>query len=366
MLRAGADPYVVAGRYDMTVLDVVALLNLVLFGLPDGMDIETARALLSSDPDVAGVEANSIIMSPEGHGRSAVQFSQPTDLLIEDPAYGYNLVGAATNSCATGAGVVVAVLDTGIDTSHPDFENRLVEGWNVITSSDDVNESKDGIDNDGDGSTDEMFGHGTHVSGIVARVAPGASILPIKVLNDDGVGDAFGLAQGIVFAIAAGADVINMSLSSLNDSQIVRAAVEAAQEAGIVVVAATGNSGHAEPKEYPAAIDGVLAVAATGPDDLKSEFSNYGDEIHMSAPGTEIESSLPGGVVGMASGTSMAAPFIAAAVALTIERYPDLSPEEVEDKIEEASTIIDVINPEYAGQLGAGRLDLVTTLACGG
>ena len=185
-----------------------------------------------------------------------------------------------------------------------------------------------------------------------------------KVLNDDGVGDAFGLAQGIVYAMSAGADVINLSLSSLNDSEIVRKAIEAAREAGVVVVAATGNAGTAEPKEYPAAIDGVIAVAATGPDDHKSDFSNYGAEIRVSAPGTEIESSLPGGTHGVASGTSMAAPFIAAAVALAVERFPDFSPAQIEERILSSTTVIDSLNPDYAGQLGAGRLDLVTALGC--
>ncbi|MEZ4497934.1 MAG: S8 family serine peptidase [Thermomicrobiales bacterium] len=364
ILREGVDPNAVAGRYGISVLSFVDLLNLVLFGVPAGIDLDALRSLMANDPDVTGFEANSIIMSPEGHGRSEVQFSQPTNLAIQDPEYGYQLVGAIDVGCATGAGVIVAVLDTGIEVDHPDFAGRLMPGWNVIDSNDDVSESEDGIDNDADGSIDEMYGHGTHVAGIIARVAPGATILPIKVLNDDGVGDAFGLAQGIVYAMSAGADVINLSLSSLNDSEIVRKAIEAAREAGVVVVAATGNAGTAEPKEYPAAIDGVIAVAATGPDDQKSDFSNYGDEIRVSAPGTEIESSLPGGTLGVASGTSMAAPFIAAAVALAIERFPELSPAEVEARILSSTTVIDRLNPDYAGQLGAGRLDLVAALGC--
>lgn len=305
-------------------------------------------------------------MTPEKavNGRSMVQFSQPVDLRIPNPAYGYDLVGAVDVGCVTGDGVIVAVLDTGIDVDHPAFAGRLLPGWNVIDGVDHVRDTRDGVDNDGDNITDEMYGHGTHVAGIVARVAPGAKILPVRVLNDDGIGDAFGLAQGIVFAVTAGADVINLSLSSVTDSQIVRKAVEFAHAEGVVVVAATGNAGHAEPKEFPAAIEGVIAVAATGPDDLKAAFSNYGSEIRMSAPGTEIESVLPDGKSGPASGTSMAAPFIAAAAALTIERYPDMTPDEIADRIESASQKIDPLNPEYAGQLGAGRLDLINTIAC--
>jgi subtilisin family serine protease len=366
ILSDGANPETVAGRYGITVLDFVDAINLALFRVPDSVNLDALRAMLADDPNVGVVEANSIVGSPEGHQRSQVQFSQPGDVLVADPDYGYELVGSVTSRCVTGSGVIVAVLDTGIDTAHPEFSGRLVAGWNVIDGTDNVSEGQDGLDNDGDQSIDEMFGHGTHVAGIVARVAPGAMIMPVKVLNDDGIGDAFGLAQGLIFATSAGADVINLSLSSVTDSNIVRAAIEAVRAEGVVVVAATGNSGHEEPKEYPAAIEGVIAVAATGPDDLKSSFSNYGAEIRMSAPGTDIESALPGGEYGIASGTSMAAPFIAAAVALTIERYPDLTPDEVAEQIQAASTEIDPLNPEYAGRLGAGRLDLITTLACSG
>jgi subtilisin family serine protease len=360
------EPETVASRYGLTTLAFIDALKLALFSVPDGVELDALRALMERDPDIGLIEANSILGSPEGHERSEVQFSQQDGLLVEDPDYGYELVGSVDSGCVTGSGVIIAVLDTGIDRTHELFAGRLVPGWNVIDGTDNVDEIQDGIDNDGDGSTDEMFGHGTHVSGIVARVAPGATIMPIKVLNDDGIGDAFGLAQGLIVAMTSGADVINLSLSSVTDSQIVRRAIEAVQAEGIVVVAATGNSGHEDPKEYPAAIEGVIAVAATGPDDLKSTFSNYGDEIRMSAPGTDIESSLPGGQYGVASGTSMAAPFIAAAIALTIERYPDLTPEQVADLIQQASSELDPINPEYAGQLGAGRLDLIATLACGG
>jgi subtilisin family serine protease len=319
---------------------------------------------MASDPDIAAIEVNTINQAPEAHARSSILFSIPENISA-NPQYGYELVGATGASCVSGSGVIVAVLDTGIDPLHPEFRNRLSEdGWSVLTDSADFAETTNGIDEDGDGLVDEMYGHGTHVSGIIVRVAPGATLLPIKVLNDDGIGDAFSVAQGIAYAVAHGADVINLSLSSTYDSEIVRAAVRYARDNDALLIAATGNSGKDEPKEYPAATDGVIGVAATGPDDLKSSYSNYGVEISMSAPGTGIESTLPGGTYGVASGTSMAAPFISAAVALMIEFDPGASIEEIEQRIESSSLAIDPLNPEFAGQLGAGRLDLSNTIDC--
>jgi subtilisin family serine protease len=355
MLKKGADPGAVASRWNLQVLDQMPELNVVLYGSPVIADTRVLIEPMSADPDVAAIEVNAIAQAPEAHARSSILFSIPENV-TGNPQYGYELVGATGASCVSGQGVVVAVLDTGIDPDHPEFRGRLSDlGWNVLTGTSDFAETTDGIDDDGDGLFDEMYGHGTHVSGIIARVAPGAMLMPVKVLNDDGVGDAFGVAQGILYASENGAEVLNLSLSSTYDSEIVRASVAAARGKGALVVAATGNSGESEPKEYPAASDGVIGVAATDPNDVKSSFSNYGVEI-----------TLPGGKYGVASGTSMAAPFISAAVALMMDFYPDATPDQVEQIIETSSLKIDPLNPDYVGQLGAGRLDLSNAIDCRG
>ena len=142
-------------------------------------------------------------------------------------------------------------------------------------------------------------------------------------------------------------------------------AIQAARERGVVVVASAGNADRESPKEYPSASPGVMGVASTGPDDVKSPFSNYGAELSMSAPGTGIESAIPGGGYGASSGTSMAAPFVTAAVALVMEKNPTMTVDEIEAVIESTSAPLDSTNPDYVGKLGSGRLDITAAVDCG-
>jgi subtilisin family serine protease len=153
-------------------------------------------------------------------------------------------------------------------------------------------------------------------------------------------------------------------LSSPIDSQGVDQAIAYAENAGVVIVAATGNDNTDTPKQYPAASDGVIGVAATGPDDVKSPFSNYGPDIKISAPGTDIESALPGSSYGVSSGTSMATPFVAGAVALLMQKEPSLSAEAIRALVMQASDSINAENPDYIDLLGAGRLDITNAVEC--
>lgn len=361
-VKKDADPAVVAARWGVQVLGWIPEVRLALLGLVDIPDTRIMLDPVSKDPDIDIVEINSINKAPEA--RSAVNFSTqlPTGI---SPDYGYPLTGASETTCVDGTGVVVAVVDTGIDTSHPDFAGKISPDiYNVIDHTADANETANGVDDDVDGMVDEMYGHGTHVAGIISRVAPGATILPIKALNDEGVGDAYALTEAIVYATDHGADVINLSLSSPIDSDAVKVGLNYAEAAGVVIVAATGNDDTNAPKQYPAASEGVVGVAATGPDDVKSPFSNYGSEISISAPGTDIESALPGGTYGVASGTSMAAPFVAGGIALLMQKESSLSAEAIRAIVEQSAISINEVNPDYVGELGAGRLDITAAVGC--
>ena len=360
LLREGADPDVVAARHGGEVLSSIPALNSALFGFPVGTDMAAKTAEVLADPDVIGVEANGLIQPPEATTKDT------ESLKVSDPTYGYELVGELEPGCVTPTGIIVAVIDTGIDPTHPAFAGKLTnDGWNVLDNNADFADIANGIDDDGDGIVDEMYGHGTHVAGIIARLAPTVKILPIKALNDEGIGDSFGVATGIVYAYEHGANVINLSLSSTQESAVVDRAIQAARERGIIVVASAGNSDRESPKEYPSASPGVIGVAATGPGDIKSPFSSYGAELSMSAPGTEIESAIPGGGYGEASGTSMAAPFVTAAVALVMEKNPEMNADDIEALIESTSASLDTANPEYVGKLGSGRLDIAAAVDCG-
>jgi thermitase len=363
MLRQGADPDVVAGRHGGQVLSTIPTLNSALFGFPEGTDLVAKTAELLADPDVISVEANGLIQPPEAMANDSLS---PDSSTVPDPNYGYEVVGELAPGCVTPTGIIVAVIDTGIDQHHPAFGGRLTsDGWNVLDGNADYQEVANGTDDDGDGLIDEMYGHGTHVAGVIARIAPTVKILPIKALNDDGIGDSFGVATGIVYAYEHGARVINLSLSSTQESEVVDRAILAAHERGVVVVASAGNSDRETPKEYPSASPWVIGVASTDPEDVKSSFSNYGAELSLSAPGTEIESATPGGGYGATSGTSMAAPFVTGAVALVMEKNPNMSTDEIQALIESTSVSLDATNPGYVGKLGSGRLDIDAAVDCG-
>jgi subtilisin family serine protease len=229
-----------------------------------------------------------------------------------------------------GLGVKVAVIDTGIDIDHPDLASNIAGGCNFVVVRGKVNPTKYDDDN----------GHGTHVAGTIAGidneigvigVAPEASLYAVKVLNKSGSGYVSDIVLGIQWAISNGMDVINMSLGSSYDVDSLRQACDAAYEAGIVVVAAAGNSGDTDSDNdviYPARYASVIAVAATDLADMRTYWSSDGPEVELAAPGAGIYSTYKGGGYSTLSGTSMATPHVAGTVALMLGT-DDFSPDEV-------------------------------------
>ncbi|MBI4371118.1 MAG: S8 family peptidase [Elusimicrobia bacterium] len=235
----------------------------------------------------------------------------------EDPRvpWGVRAVGApAAWPAGRGAGVRVAVIDTGVDCGHPDLRCDPRAGYNVLAP--------------GAAPRDDNR-HGTHVAGTIAGrglgggvlgVAPEATLLPVKVLNAQGGGQVSWIIAGLDWAARAGADVINLSLGSPENSPALERAVKGALAAGAAVVCAAGNEGpEAGSVDYPAAYPGVLAVSAASRDWI-APFSSRGREVDLIAPGVEILSTVPGGRYGVFSGTSMAAPHVAGLAALAVER----------------------------------------------
>ena len=261
-----------------------------------------------------------------------------------------------------GSGVTVAVIDTGVDTTHPDLVDNLVPGIAVTGGG------------AGDNVTDG-HGHGTHVAGIIAAVAdnaigvagvaPGASILPVKSLDDTGAGWSSDVAEGIVRAVDRGAAVINLSLSSGGDSPVVADAVSYARSQGAVLVAAAGNARQrGNPTAYPAALPGVIGVAATDVGDNDAAFSNTGDYVDLAAPGVAIRSALPGGNYGNLSGTSMAAPHVAGVAALLVDELTEEGPVPSDDPVTALliRTAEDLGEPGWDPAHGYGLVDPMTAL----
>lgn len=233
-----------------------------------------------------------------------------------DPRYGEQyapqLVGAeeAWDVTQGSSDVTVAIVDTGVDYTHPDLEEKVVKG-------------KDFIDNDDDPMDENM--HGTHCAGIaaaltnngvgIAGMAPEVTILAERVLDANGSGTLDSVAQGITHAADEGADVISLSLGSAQGATTLEEAVNYAASKGSVVVAAAGNESTSSPS-YPAYYEAAIAVAATDSNDRIASFSNYGDWVDVAAPGVNILSTVPGGGYQTASGTSMATPLVAGQAAL--------------------------------------------------
>lgn len=216
-----------------------------------------------------------------------------------------------------GAGTVVAVVDTGVDATHPDLTGRVLAGHDTVR--DDPLPVRDG-------RTDPQ-GHGTHVAGIVAAVAdngigvaglaPQAKVLPVRVLDRWGSGYDSEIAEGIIWAADHGADVVNLSLSGPQPSSVLAASVAYAQAQGALVVAAAGNDRlQGNLVQYPAAYPGVVGVGALGTATTAASYSSTGGYVDVAAPGSGIVSTLPRGGYGNLDGSSMAAPYVSAAAAL--------------------------------------------------
>jgi len=274
---------------------------------------------------------------------------------------------------------VVAVIDTGIDPGHPVLAGNLyTAGFDFVEKHKRGFDHPDGVDNDGDGLVDEAYGHGTHIAGSVMAVDPWARILPIRCLNSDGNGSGFDIAAGIFYAVDAGADVINLSLSFEIPSLSVVSALQYAEAMDVVVITSAGNTGgevlfpgNYDPADYSwtlpllgqVTLDGhnLVTVAAVDELDGKAGFSAYGDSVDLSAPGVDIYSAMPGGGFAWWSGTSMAAALVSGAAALTIGiggPVPFTSPP---DLLIDHTDPIDRHNPGLEGDLGTGRINALSS-----
>lgn len=230
---------------------------------------------------------------------------------------------AWTNS--TGLEVKVAILDTGIDKDHPDLGDNIMDGVNFVKIRGKIIADQWDDDN----------GHGTHCAGIVAAVdndigvigvAPQAYLYGVKVLDRRGSGYVSDIILGIQWSIDKGMQVINMSLGTSSDVQSLHDACDAAEAAGIVVIAAAGNSGDTDPDSdviYPAKYDSVIAVAATDDTDARASWSSDGPKVELAAPGVDIYSTWKGGDYATKSGTSMACPHVTGTAALVLAAPED-------------------------------------------
>jgi len=206
------------------------------------------------------------------------------------------------------------------------------------------------------------YGHGTMVAGLVHRIAPGATLVPIRAFHNDGNGSMADVIQGIYYAAdTAKVNVVTMSFSSPANSDDLKAAIAYAQSKGIICVASVSNSSSGA-LVYPAAEDGVIGIAATDYVDFKASFSDWGNDVALAAPGVNITSTFPRSADhrdhwAMASGTSFSTPMVAGTVAMMKTlNWSGVDPDHAVDFLNKAADPI--LDPAYRKKLGSGRLDV--------
>lgn len=340
-------------------------LGLTKLQLSKSMDVKSAINKLKDDPGVEYVEP---VYVRKAFGLRSVESESVVDSVYSsDPFYtnGWQWGLEALNmedmwgatSVEERSQVTIAVIDTGVDTEHPELAGSIIDGYDFVNN---------------DSDADDDNGHGTHVAGIaaaahdsvgIAGVAGGAAIMPVKVLDENGGGSTVGIINGILYAVNNGADVINLSLGSYYPSRAEEEAIAYALDRRVTVIAAAGND-DGDDVNYPAAYDGVIAVGAvdwdsTSNDYNVADFSNVGQpaerQVDIFAPGVDILSSIPQELdnpgnrmfTGMgdenedgyflANGTSMAAPFVAGMAAMLLAEDSGLSCAAVLHELQDAA-----------------------------
>lgn len=251
-----------------------------------------------------------------------------------------------------GSGVVVAVIDTGVDTANPQLGPGVDAAKGAdFTPADPDEDNEPPLTSRGDG-TEDTVGHGTKVAGIIAArphedsgfvgLAPEATILPVRQNDQHGSGNVRSLAQSVDHAVAQGADVINISQDSersLSEHSSLKRAIDDALAQDVVVIASVGNDGEdGKAKEtYPAAYDGVLAVASSDRNNERAPFSQAGHFVGIAAPGVDMVSTVPGGGQCVDHGTSFSAPYVAGVAALLRAKHPDWTQAQVVAQLQQTA-----------------------------
>jgi subtilisin family serine protease/PKD repeat protein/N-acetylneuraminic acid mutarotase len=338
-------------------LSSTELERIQILELPSGSNVMGSVAAIVADPIVEWVEPD----------YKAFSVGVPNDALYSEQWALEKINAPNAWDVTTGnPAVILALLDSGLDITHPDLSNRLWSNPGEIAGN--------GIDDDNNGFIDDVNGwnfvagtneisdddgHGTKVAGVAAAetnnllgisgMCWNCRLMVVKVMQGGGMLYYSDIARGLAYAAAKGAQVINLSLGGYSNSNMLREAIQAAS-LSTIIVAASGDD-NSDAQFYPAAYPEVLAVGGTSVSDSRVAFSNYGDWVDLAAPAEDLMTTFVGGTYGLASGTSFAAPLVAGTAGLVWSQHPDWSPAMVRAQIINTARSID------DNGLGNSRID---------
>jgi subtilisin family serine protease len=302
----------------------------------------------------------------------------------------------SAQSFSQGRGIVVADLNSAIDYGHPALAGHLTGGYDFVSGRSGyqgtLNQSSSSFMDQSSSSfmdqssatfldqssatfldqsaatfidqssatfldSNPAYGHATLCAGVIAAMAPQSMIMPLRVFDDSGQTDVFSVTKALYYAVSHGARVINMSFGMSQSYASIQSALNKASSSGVVVVASAGNADTGTP-QFPASASGVIAAASVTSTDAKASFSNFGKTVYVDAPGVNIISAYPNGRYAMVSGTSFSAPMVAAEAALVMA----VKTSSAKTIIGSATVNIDAQNSAYIGQLGHGRIDVLSAV----
>ena len=339
---------------------------------------QTTLDSLKNNPNIEYVEPNRIIkLNKTENSYNPPLIMKKTESAPNDPMFSEQYAHVKTNTIKGWSSykktkdVVIAIMDTGVDSTHPDL--NVINGYSVFkgpytpditdpytqpVSPDDINPNIDSRD------------HGTHVAGIAAAIAnnkigicgyaPGVKIMSVKVINKMGISSTAIFLEGLKYAIN-NADVINMSFDLRRNEKSISEAITDGLNKNKIFVSSMGNTGNDEQTDFNS-FDGIISVGATDKNDAKAGFSQFGSYISVVAPGVDILSTMPAkqNNYGCLSGTSMAAPAVSGLAALLKSQEPNLTTKQIKERIEKGAD--DLGSSGFDNYYGHGRINVYNTI----
>jgi hypothetical protein len=358
-LAPGAGAAKLAQKYGLSLLSITAQAPFALYEVPSSTDAEALQTTMNADPMVVWVEDNSQVGTPEGTGIKGTTLPAIGGRSKEVVANTNALSQINWNKDLAALGgrlVKVAILDTGLSANQTFLWNRVVGNANFIESGQLADDKPLGYDSNGNGVVDEAVGHGTMVASIVNQISPRSRLLVARVADSDGNATAWSVIQGLAFAVAHGAEVANLSIGSPDQVFALSDVMDWCEKRNLLVVSGAGNANRSR-VYFPARISKIVCVAGLDQNNKKASFSNYESAVDVSAPAVGIVGQWWDGHLGVWSGTSFAAPMVAASIIEALRKTPGPKPvATLRSAVESSVKNIDPLNSDYHGKLG-GLLD---------